>query len=259
MRFDLHCHVKGGSIDSRVTLERFIELLQIQDFDGMMITDHDSYRACRYWDRIKDDPKYKDFVVLRGLEYDTRDAGHFIVVMPDNLYLKVLTIRGMRLARLISIVHGNGGILGPAHPYGVRSSSAMLFSFLAKQPTVIHEFNFIETFNTCESPLSNMLAHKMAGKYGKVGTGGTDAHDEKYIGMGYTDIDYPVECNNDFITAIKENRIIDANGIERKSTTRSKMKDSQLGVLGFKAYNQGISKILKPYRKRQALRTKHEE
>ena len=73
MRFDLHCHVKGGFIDSRVTLERFIELLQIQDFDGMMITDHDSYRACRYWDRIKDDTKYKDFVVLRGIEYDTRD------------------------------------------------------------------------------------------------------------------------------------------------------------------------------------------
>ena len=45
--------------------------------------------------------KYKDFVVLRGIEYDTRDAGHFIVVMPDDLYLKVLTIRGMRLARLI--------------------------------------------------------------------------------------------------------------------------------------------------------------
>lgn len=259
MRFDLHCHVKGGSIDSRVTLERFIELLQIQDFDGMMITDHDSYRACRYWDRIKDDTKYKDFVVLRGIEYDTRDAGHFIVVMPDDLYLKVLTIRGMRLARLISIVHGNGGILGPAHPYGIRSSSAMLFGFLAKHPNVIHEFDFIETFNTCESPLSNMLAHKMAGKYGKVGTGGTDAHDEKYIGMGYTDIDYNVRCNNDLITAIKENRIIDTNGIERKATTRSKMKDSQLGVLGFKVYNQGISKILKPYRKRQALQTKHEE
>ena len=80
MRFDLHCHVKGGSVDSRVTLERFIELLQIQNFNGIMITNHNSYRACRYWDRIKDDTKYKDFVVLRGIEYDTRDAGHFIVV-----------------------------------------------------------------------------------------------------------------------------------------------------------------------------------
>ena len=252
----MHCHVKGGSIDSRVSLERFIHLLQIQDFDGMMITDHDSYRACHYWDRIKRNPLFKDFVVIRGIEYDTRDAGHFLVIMPDDVYLKVLTIRGMRLERLISIVHGNGGILGPAHPYGVRSSSAMLFSFMAKSPNIIHQFDFIETFNTCESPLSNALAHKMAIKYEKPGTGGTDAHDEQYVGMGYTDIDAQIRCNNDMIRAIKDGRIIGASGIERKETTRSRMKDSFLGVIGFKIYNQGLSKILKPYRKHQVHKTK---
>lgn len=252
MRFDLHCHVKGGSIDSRVSLERFIHLLKIQDFDGMMITDHDSYRACRYWDRIKNDPEYKDFVVIKGIEYDTRDAGHFLVIMPDGVYMKVLTLRGMRLERLISIVHGNGGILGAAHPYGVRSSSAMLFKYMTAHPSVINQFDFIEVFNTCESPISNALAYKMAQKYGKPGTGGTDAHDEKYVGMGYTDIDYNVRSNNDLIYAIQNGYIVNAGGLERKETTRSKLKDSPLGVLGFQIYNQGLSKLIKPYRKHQA-------
>ena len=103
MKFDMHCHIKGGSIDSRVTLERYIELLQAHEFDGMMITDHDSYRACRYWDKIRHRPEYQDFVVIKGVEYDTRDAGHFLVIMPDGILLPVLTIRGMPLKKLIRI------------------------------------------------------------------------------------------------------------------------------------------------------------
>lgn len=248
MKFDMHCHIKGGSIDSRVTLERYIELLQAHEFDGMMITDHDSYRACRYWDKIRHRPEYQDFVVIKGVEYDTRDAGHFLVIMPDGILLPVLTIRGMPLKKLIRIVHHYGGLLGPAHPYGVRSSSAMLFKTLAKTPRLIREFDFIETFNTCESPLSNVLAHKMAGKYGKIGTGGTDAHAEEYIGMGYTEIDARIRCNNDMIRAIRERRIVDAGGIEREATVKSKLKDSFLGIAGFHIYNKGLNRILTPYR-----------
>lgn len=248
MKFDLHCHIKGGSIDSRVSLEKYIELLKEHGFDGMMITDHDTYRACKYWDRIKDQPEFKDFTVIKGVEYDTRDAGHFLVIMPDGLLLPVLTIRGMKLKRLIRIVHHYGGLLGPAHPYGVRSSSAMLFKRLAKEPSMIRDFDFIETFNTCESPLSNVLAHKMAGKYSKIGLGGTDSHVEEYIGMGYTEIDDHIRCNNDMIRAIRERRIVDAGGIEREATVKSRMKESHFGVLGFHIYNKGLGRLLTPYR-----------
>ncbi|MEA4923206.1 MAG: PHP-associated domain-containing protein [Eubacteriaceae bacterium] len=248
MKFDLHCHIKGGSIDSKVSLERYIELLRGHNFQGMMITDHDTYRACKYWDRIKDSPEFKGFTVIKGVEYDTKDAGHFLVVMPDGVTLPVLTIRGMKLDRLIRIVHHYGGLLGPAHPYGVRSSSAMLFKCLAQTPHLIREFDFIETFNTCESPLSNVLAHKMAGKYGKIGLGGTDSHVEEYVGMGYTEIDAAIHSNNDMIRAIKERRIVDAGGIEREETVKSRMKESRWGVLGFHIYNKGLGKILSPYR-----------
>lgn len=49
MKFDMHCHTKGGSIDSSVSVERYIELLSAQGFDGMLITDHDSYKGYRKW------------------------------------------------------------------------------------------------------------------------------------------------------------------------------------------------------------------
>ena len=28
MKFDMHCHTKAGSIDSKISIERYIELLQ---------------------------------------------------------------------------------------------------------------------------------------------------------------------------------------------------------------------------------------
>ena len=95
MKFDLHCHTKSGSIDSRVSLERYIELLQQQGFHGMLVTDHDSYRGYRQWRNSVSSLQAGDFVVLEGIEYDTKDAGHFLVIMPDGVQLDLLRIRGM--------------------------------------------------------------------------------------------------------------------------------------------------------------------
>lgn len=49
MKIDMHCHVKEGSIDSRVSMEEYIQLLQSRGFGGMVITDHDTYNGYRYW------------------------------------------------------------------------------------------------------------------------------------------------------------------------------------------------------------------
>jgi len=248
LKFDMHCHTKNGSIDSKVNLERYISLLKKKNFDGLMITDHDSYRGCRAWDKIKNDPKNKDFVVLKGIEYDTKDSGHILVIMPDNLYLPVLCLRGMALKRLIKIVHCFGGILGPAHPYGVESSSAMFFKKLRENPDIIRKFDFIETFNTCESPLSNIRAKALADDYGKPGIGGTDAHTEKYAGMACTEISVNIRSNNDFIRAVRSGAYINSSGSERKETIKSIHKSKRYAVWGFKAYNRGLGYLFSPYR-----------
>lgn len=214
----------------------------------MMITDHDTYKGCHRWDEIKDLPECQDFVVIKGIEYDTKDAGHFLVIMPDGIELGVLKLRGMKLRTLIKIVHHYGGILGPAHPYGVRSSSAMLFKRMATDPQLIHEFDFIETFNTCESPLSNILARKMALKYGKPGIGGTDAHEEKYLGMAYTELDANITCNDDMIQALLDYRVVDCGGTERGLTKKGKRKESLYAVWGFQMYNKGLGKLFSPFR-----------
>ena len=49
MKLDMHCHVKEGSIDSKVSLDEYITLLKERGFDGMLITDHDTYKGYRHW------------------------------------------------------------------------------------------------------------------------------------------------------------------------------------------------------------------
>ena len=47
MKIDMHCHVKEGSIDSKVGVEEYITILKKHGFQGMVITDHDTYNGYR--------------------------------------------------------------------------------------------------------------------------------------------------------------------------------------------------------------------
>ena len=247
MKFDLHCHTKEGSLDSRVPVSEFVYKFMALGYDGFMISDHNIYKGCKAWDSIRKDPRYRDFCVIRGIEYDTKDAGHILVIMPDDVYLPIFKIRGMRCSKLIKIVHIFGGILGPAHPFGVASSSAMGFKNMDMR--LIKKFDFIETFNTCESRTSNRRAEILAEEYGLPTFAGSDAHVTEYIGMACTEIDADIRCNNDLITAVKNGTPIKAYGTERGETKKGKRKEHWIGILGFRIYNRGIGKIIYPYRR----------
>lgn len=214
-----------------------------------MVTDHNSYRGCHAADRFmkQNQEEFKDFVILKGIEYDTKDAGHVLVIMPDNVYPPVLRVRGMKLRRLLKIVHRFGGILGPAHPFGVKSSSAMHFRKMDHE--LIERFDFVEVFNTCETAESNRLAAEMAAEYDLPAFAGSDAHEEKYVGMASTEFEEEIRCNNDLIRVIKAKCPTVVSGTEREQTRKSKMKDHWIGVVAFKAYNRGLAKLFALYRK----------
>lgn len=250
MRFDMHCHTKAGSIDSKLPIERYIQILQDHDFDGMLVTDHDSYRGYKYWSENRDKMP-EDFVVLEGVEYDTKDAGHFIVIMPDDVHLRILQIRGMKLETLIQVVHHFNGILGPAHPFGARSSSAMFFKYMRRNPDIMKSFDFFEGFNTCETPHANEAAQELAEKYGKPCTGGSDSHKKDYVGMAFTEFDRDIKCNNDLIKCIKEGGISAFGGTERVFLRKHKKRNSFFATYGFRTYNRSLGLIYSPYRSRK--------
>ena len=215
-------------------------------YDGFMIADHNSYRGCKAWDEIADDPRYEGFTVIRGMEYDTKDAGHILVVLPDGVYPPILRVRGMRCKRLTLIVHVLGGVLGPAHPHGVSTSSMM--GFRKFKGYLLKHMDFMEVFNTCELPESNRLAASLAKRYGVPGIAGSDSHVTDYIGMAWTEIDYPITCNDDFIQAVKENAPIQVGGKEREQTRKGKYKEHWIGRNAYRIYNRGIGKLMSPRR-----------
>jgi predicted metal-dependent phosphoesterase TrpH len=81
MKFDMHCHTKEGSMDGKVMIEEYIRTLKRKGFGGMLVSDHDSYDGYREWKNAIKGRAHQDFVVLKGVEYDTCDCGHILVIM----------------------------------------------------------------------------------------------------------------------------------------------------------------------------------
>ena len=156
MKFDMHCHTKEGSMDGKVMIEEYIKKLKEKGFGGMLVSDHNSYDGYREWrDSIKG-KNHTDFVVLKGVEYDTIDCGHMLVIMPEGVKLKLLELRGLPAQILIMVVHKYGGIVGPAHPYGEKYLSLIKTQARRKfheerLKSLMEQFDFVEVFNACES------------------------------------------------------------------------------------------------------------
>lgn len=239
MKIDMHCHVKEGSIDSKVGVEEYITLLERKGFQGMVITDHNTYNGYRYWKNHIKGKRHKDFVVLKGIEYDTKDAGHILVIMPEGVKMRLLELRGMRVSKLIDLVHRNGGVLGPAHPYGEKYMSYAHSKGYYKAPELIKRFDFVEGYNCCESAEVNAQAMKMAEKYGKVVTGGSDAHKLDCVGKGYTILPEPVTCETELISMIHRKTTLKVGGTYYNKTTKEKMgKINKALVYSFWIYNK---------------------
>ncbi len=241
MKFDMHCHTKEGSLDGKVPIDEFIATLIKRGYDGMLVTDHDSYNGYRAWKRKLKDKAFRNFVVLKGIEYDTIDAGHILVIMPETAKLPILELRGLPVQFLIDIVHRNGGILGPAHPCGEKYMSILNTRKHRRNLSVMEKFDFIEGFNACESRESNARAQEIAKEYGKPVLGGSDAHKLDCIGLGATEFAGNITCESELIALVKEKgrEACRCGGEYYEHTTKQKIgKVNNLLVQSFWFYNR---------------------
>lgn len=253
MKIDMHCHVKEGSIDSKVAMEDFICKLKEKGIDGMLVTDHDTYNGYRYWKEHIKGKKHQDFVVLKGIEYDTLDAGHILIIMPQGVKMRLLELRGLPLNLLIDFVHHNGGICGPAHPCGEKYLSFTNTKCWQRSPELLKKFDFVETFNACEPPQSNAGAKLLAEKYNLPQTGGSDAHKIDCVGMAYTVFEKPIETELDLIMQIRKREPIKAEGDFYTKTTKDKIgKLNKVLIFSFWFYNRGLA-LMKKHRRKNKI------
>lgn len=238
MRIDMHCHVKEGSVDSKVGVREYISLLIERGVEGMVITDHNTYNGYRYWVNHIKDKEFQEFVVLKGIEYDTFDGGHIIVIMPPDVELQILEQRGMQVEQLIELVTANGGVLGPAHPCGEKYMSFFHAGAFKRKPEITEKFHFIETYNACEPESSNNEAMAYAKEYTKIGIGGSDAHRPVCVGWGYVDFPKDIRNENDLIEQVKENVSTICGGKIYDQTTKDKLgRAKAIMAYSFLLYN----------------------
>lgn len=249
MKFDLHCHTQEGSIDGKIPISEYMKTLQEKGFDGMLVTDHNSYNGFRkYRDHCKD--IIKDFVVLKGIEYDTIDAGHILIIMPENVKLKLLECRGLPVRLLQDIVHLHGGILGPAHPCGERHLSITQTRIYKKHPEIMKKFDFLEGYNSCESVESNKKAAALAKKYGLPTFGGSDSHHLNCVGTAYTEIPESITKESDLISCVKRRTTLTPGGYYYTGTVKQKIGVlNHILVESFWFYNRFASLARAPRRK----------
>ena len=240
MKLDMHCHTKEGSPDGKLALLENIALLKEKGYQGMLITDHNSYKAYRYYKKLADKPD--DFVVLKGIEYDTIDAGHMIIIMPTGAKLPILELRGLPLWLLIEIVHLYGGILGPAHPCGEKFLSIKNTLRGKLSEAIYRKFYFIEGYNACEDADSNMRAMALAERFGLPCFGGSDSHKPDCAGLGYTILQEDITTETELIAYIRASKSTLIGGLHYTHTTKSKLgRVNKVLVYSFWIYNKFLA------------------
>lgn len=255
MKFDMHCHTQEGSLDGKIPLTEYVQLLKDHGFQGMLITDHNSYKAYQYYLENRDHPAFQDFIVLKGIEYDTLSCGHFLIIMPHDFHLALFDIRGLPLPLLLHLVHRFGGIIGPAHPFGEKFLSFGRSRMYRRHPEIVRKFDFLEGFNCCESREDNIRAVRLARHAGIPCFGGSDSHRQDNVGLAWTDFPVTIHTEDDLIRHIKLKGSTRIGGTFYHGTVKSRIgKWNDLLVYSYFFYNR-FTALVRSRKLRSALKS----
>ena len=190
LKLDLHLHSEY-SADGMGSPEEIIKILKKKGLDGMAITDHNNIEGSLK--ALKIAPN--DFIVIPGVEISTSD-GHIIALnVRENIQ------RELSVEETVEKILDLGGITIVPHLY--RNMSGINKDNLMK---IKSKISVIEVFNSCSVPLTNLKIAKLAKELNLGGTGGSDSHDPKYVGWGYTTIDTTDLNVDSILTEIKKHK-----------------------------------------------------
>ena len=244
MLFDLHCHTSEGSPDAVIPIINLIDKLKEKGYDGALITDHNSYKGINSINL----EEIQNFKVLRGVEYDTKDGGHVIIVLPTGMDYELFTLRGMYLEDVIKVVHALGGIVGPAHPFDYYRLGLCNNPRWLGRIDLIKQLDFIETFNACGREHANVLSEQLAEYLNKPYFGGSDSHRRESVGLGYTKFKEVIRNENDLIRIVKAGNKSStlANGEIFENSIINKHKIiTNAGTSGCRFFTESISLLSK--------------
>jgi predicted metal-dependent phosphoesterase TrpH len=176
MLVDLHVHTRLSS-DSNVAPAQYLEAIARNaiPLGAICFTEHRLFPDDEEIDRTYAELSERFGVhIFKGVEADT-NFGHLLIfgVTRELRRRFDLDSRLLRAEHLIEVVHGEGGIAIPAHPFRDSGYGVRLDGLLAKLGPAL---SAIEAVNGQNSSEQNAEALAMAEKLGLTALCGSDAH-----------------------------------------------------------------------------------
>ncbi len=176
MIVDLHVHTRLSS-DSGAAAEDYLEFAARTQsrLGAICFTEHRLFpsdgKVERTYAELAD--RFK-IAIFRGIEADT-DLGHLLLfgITREVTRRFDLSSRLLRSEHLIEVVHAEGGVAIPAHPFRDSGFGVRLDVLLARHGAALPA---IEVLNGQNSREQNSHAEDAALKLGLTAVGGSDAH-----------------------------------------------------------------------------------
>jgi hypothetical protein len=193
VRIDLHCHSEHSS-DASSPVKLLVKTASERNLDGFIVSDHNTITG---WNDIKEaTKKFPDVKIYRGVEISAKE-GHVLAIGINELIP-----RGLSLAETIDLIHEQGGIASPTHPFDFfrLGVSKMCFDL---------PIDSVETHNgSVIIPQFNYKAQIMAKKYNLPGIGGSDCHTFREVGLGFTECTHLPADEDELIKLIKQGKTV---------------------------------------------------
>jgi len=193
VRIDLHCHSEH-SLDASSSVILLAKTASERNLDGFIISDHNTIAG---WNDIKEaNKKFPDVIIYRGVEISAKE-GHVLAIG-----IQELVPRGLSLAETIDLIHEQGGIASPTHPFDfLRSGVGKMCFDLPVDAVETHNGSVI-------IPQFNYKAQRMAMKFSLPGIGGSDSHTFREMGLGFTECTHLPTDEDELIKLIQQNKTI---------------------------------------------------
>jgi len=176
MIVDLHVHTHLSD-DSKTAPEKYIEaaIKSGAGLGAICFTEHRLFPRDGEVERLYAElaERYQ-IAIFRGIEADT-DLGHLLLFgVTDELIRRFdLTGRMLKSDSLIEVIHHEGGVAIPAHPFRDSGYGARLDTLLSRHGAAL---GAVEVLNGQNSIEENRRAEDAALKLGLTAVGGSDAH-----------------------------------------------------------------------------------
>ena len=185
MRADLHIH-SHRSPDSRMEPGEIARVARAQGLKALALTDHNTVNGHR---EMAEACKAQGILFVPGIEVTSRE-GHILAYGVEKA-----PAAGRSVEETIEEIHALGGIASAAHPERV-------YTGLSAAAVRAARFDAVEAFNSQSAAHHNLEARRVADELRLPVTGGSDAHAEYRISLGYLNMDLEPESRDAAIDQI---------------------------------------------------------